>query len=863
MTQLGFIEHIVRAKKKNKLIILCGAGVSIAATKNATCASWAGLIQYGLDWCAANNIILQGENGLQRARHDFKDKDYISAADKLHRGLLASGEWTRFIGDTFKNLTLIDSQLIKIIKSLDTPIITTNYDTLIESAIGVPSQTWKYPLFQQCMKDIKYGVGHIHGVWTDSDSIIFNSSSYDTITANTMMQTLERSISLSHTLLLIGVGDGLGDPNVGGLLNFLNQHFFDKGILHYQLVTKQEAEDSTQKASILKKISYGETYNDLLPFMQKLSESCGCDIKIDLSIDSCKLLNAADILRTPLLPSFDKQGPTFEQLWPDLLIDVAVKNLKSFNLNLLYASDLTDQDLSSKTIAVIGPPGSGKSTLLHRMVLEEDARNNKIKFISAHDLATFSPTNLTSIDETLVIDGLDELGVSSLETVALIIESLKKPYWISCRKDFYSKKSSVKKILNAASYVFEVQPLTDEQVFDFINQFSQKTGCFDAQKIIIAWLNNNEFNKLLHTPLNLILALFIASGHSCDSDIDQPPNTKFELYDMFYNHFLRYEGKRIKLSPKDIYWINNRHISIAKNIYKSRQGYKVSIQQHRELKVNSKESVVDILLNKKNKNGKISIQFWHETYMEYLLSRDFVDTLKSKSRKKISISLAFNDDVNSFIREAFSHLSDEQRKETLKHLSTIYLESNNCREAEHALYYIGRLQMDTCPDILKQAFHNDKNILSHRAAALGAILHGEIDIETEFMKELEQSAELDLINRSVQLIYFGDVRGDLHEFKDNGCSWARTRDILFTRIADENRRSIQLRWWDLQTLRSFFKHRKDHIQIYEKNILCKLVEEYSHSSNIRDLQMAHVVSEILKFHYHLGEAYPGHQDVYL
>jgi hypothetical protein len=129
------------------------------------------------------------------------------------------------------------------------------------------------------------------------------------------------------------------------------------------------------------------------------------------------------------------------------------------------------------------------------------------------------------------------------------------------------------------------------------------------------------------------------------------------------------------------------------------------------------------------------------------------------------------------------------------------------RTREQLLYYIGRLPLDGCPPILREAFASEVSPPLRRSAALGAILHGELAIEDRYMELLEDPAE-GLMNRSIQMVYFGDVYADLHTFTESGENWSKTRAAIYRRLRGNSIRDIRLRRWDLRTLHSFYETRE-------------------------------------------------------
>ena len=255
--------------------------------------------------------------------------------------------------------------------------------------------------------------------------------------------------------------------------------------------------------------------------------------------------------------------------------------------------------------------------------------------------------------------------------------------------------------------------------------------------------------------------------------------------------------------------------------------------------------VVEMLLKRERRDRGIIRRFIHDTYMEYLLAEQLLDQLQGLSEVGISLDVAFNDDVNAFVRDGLSVLPLEEREGSLQRLEKVYREAHGDREREHALYYVGRLDLPYCPDVLISAFRSDPSPLSRRAAALGAILHGHNDVEEKYLTLVAESAQEDLLNRSVQLVYFGDGRGELHDFIDRGGAWSRTRKALFARLSRSDIRSKRLRWWDLQTAFSLFQDRASRLSDTEQQLMQEIFEAHSDGSSARDLAIAGLARRLM------------------
>jgi hypothetical protein len=849
MSHEGLLDGIAQAVVDRALVVICGAGTSLAASGAHPHAGWSGLVEHALAWCEAHGVVFEGRDGLHRAREDLRAGDLISAADKAQRALEHAGQWSSFLIATFRSLPLRDPTLLLELAALGAPIATTNYDTLIEAALGGASSiSWRSASFGLALRQRDVGIAHLHGVWTEPDTVIFGSGAYGGHGAVESVQALEVALGVRASMLFVGVGAGADDPNLGRLLRFVDDRFRDTGLTHYRLMTA-EAAARVPPRSIVKPVVFGaDPRRDLLPFVRRLVDRCGRPVRgPDRRAPVAQDLE--ELLAAPLLRRFDELGPTLRDLWPDLLVDVRVKSLRALEQRDMALSAWLRSDLVPRRMVVVGGPGAGKSTVLRQLVLREwDTVLPPREFFTAHELARAGAIDATS-GSILVIDGLDELGDEALAHLSRLLAAVPdRRIWMSCRTDFFGRESPVKRLLDGVEQVFEVQPLTADDVDSFVAGYVARTGTTEAGEVLSRWRQTSAFADLLRVPLNLMLAVSLASGRRSGGGGQRgtPPTTRFELYREFYAHWLAYESDRASLRPADGRWLQERHTAIARAVYRRRQGFDQRAVSVSSLGTSARAGVLLSLLRTAQVAGRLVVdRFGHDTYMEYLLAAEVVDRLSGQRTGGLRLDVAFNDDVNAFIREAVSSLSAAERQVMLRRLSTLYETSSDPREREHTLYYIGRLDLGYCPEILVRAYRTDENARSRRAAALGAILHGEGAVEAEFLGQLDASDEEQLLNRSIQLVYFGDAFGDLHDFRDHGGPWTRNRTAVFERLGLDDRRSERLRWWDLLTLRSFFVSRDERPAEPERQVLRRVRDQHAGASE-RDRSIRSIVDGLLR-----------------
>ena len=178
------LEDLQKEIADNRGVIVVGAGVSIHATGNATCASWTGLQHNGADYCAALNPRLKGD-WLKRLGQEIDSDDMddlLSAAYKITAKLGGStgGEYRNWLKKSVGSLQLKSRGLIEALRDLGVPIATTNYDGLLEEVTGLEAVTWRdHARVQNFLQGRERAVLHLHGYYRQPESAMLGIKSYE------------------------------------------------------------------------------------------------------------------------------------------------------------------------------------------------------------------------------------------------------------------------------------------------------------------------------------------------------------------------------------------------------------------------------------------------------------------------------------------------------------------------------------------------------------------------------------------------------------------------------------------------------------------------------------------------------------
>jgi tetratricopeptide (TPR) repeat protein len=261
---------------KGHVLVVVGTGVSLAATDGESVASWQGLLKDGVERCQALQGLSDSVADALRADIDSGSlKRLLSAASKIRRvlGTPDESEVRIWLRDTVGMLSVKHREVLEAIRALDLPIATTNYDDLLEEVTGWKTVTWlEGDRVIRAIQGEETAVVHLHGHWAALDSVILDRASYDRIREHDLAQTVLRGLRTFKTLLFVGCGDGLSDPNFGALLEWAREVFRGMEGRHYRLCREDEVKKlkGLHRKDHIVPLSYGPKHEDLAGFLETL-----------------------------------------------------------------------------------------------------------------------------------------------------------------------------------------------------------------------------------------------------------------------------------------------------------------------------------------------------------------------------------------------------------------------------------------------------------------------------------------------------------------------------------------------------------------------------------------------------------------
>lgn len=271
------MEDLREDLARGEVLVVVGTGVSIQATGNAACAEWNGLILDGIEHAAGTGLLTKSAANALRSRLKKKSvEERLGVAQKVSEALGApNGEFRRWVRESVGELEVKDAAILDAVHALGAPIATTNYDGLLTRRRGIQHVPWTdVPAAQEILRRRREAVLHLHGCFDHPDSVILGTRSYQTLLASHGAQAVQQAITASRTLLFIGCGDGLSDPNFGALLEWSAAAFGTAIFRHYCLCLKKERKALQKRRPAGERlfyVEYGDKYEDLAPFLHKLA----------------------------------------------------------------------------------------------------------------------------------------------------------------------------------------------------------------------------------------------------------------------------------------------------------------------------------------------------------------------------------------------------------------------------------------------------------------------------------------------------------------------------------------------------------------------------------------------------------------
>jgi hypothetical protein len=295
------------------MVVVVGSGVSVAACGNQEVdghkvATWSGLLEHGVDRLIAIGAADEDEEGvlLRGLIRSGKPDLMVNAAETITARLQGRSEGTfrGWLEKTIGALQLQDITLLQQIATLPGLVATLNYDHLLEKVTGRSAITWQEAnAVQEALRGSREAILHLHGEYQTPESVVLGLASYNKVKDDPHARATLQSIALSKTLLFVGCGDTVLDPNFQQLITWGKEALQDV-VPRHRLLCRASALSAFQQkladAPWLEPIAYGDDYAELGPFLRSLVP--------DGAAAAGAMASAPGRLRSAQAPSLDLSG---------------------------------------------------------------------------------------------------------------------------------------------------------------------------------------------------------------------------------------------------------------------------------------------------------------------------------------------------------------------------------------------------------------------------------------------------------------------------------------------------------------------------------------------------------------------------
>ena len=264
--------------RRERVLVVTGTGVSCASDTSSPVASWPGMLKHGVEhcrnWC---NLSDQWTNLTLSLIAEEKALSYIQSATRIQEALCSSrsglfGDW---LNESIGGLTVRNRQVIDALHDWGVRIATLNYDRLLEDVTQRIPITWaQRDLALRMLRGDADGILHLHGFFQQPETVVFDYRSYDKIRNDAAVQDRIRACFTMGTVVFVGCGLTIDDPNIEGLWEFCRNTHEDSHHSHYHLARRSDLAALGERYAGLPVVAipYGDTHADLGPFLRSVSD---------------------------------------------------------------------------------------------------------------------------------------------------------------------------------------------------------------------------------------------------------------------------------------------------------------------------------------------------------------------------------------------------------------------------------------------------------------------------------------------------------------------------------------------------------------------------------------------------------------
>lgn len=377
-----------QAVSESNVAFMVGTGVSAFTTNGAPTATWYGLIKDGANRAVDLNPSLN-TRWMTAVKSTLEADMAVAAAGMVAQALKALGEKTfaDWLQESVGALQVRNSEVAEALLGYPFPILTTNYDTLLEEVGDRASTNWTDPgPFHNSLTRETKAIAHLHGIWSKPDSVVLTEADYQRVLSSESTQYITRALSTLKSIVYVGFGAGMDDPNFSALRAWRQQVFPNSGTTHYRLCRAGEEhalriEHSNENVT---PVVYGEAYDDLASFLREHSPKRDQLVINDAGLARDVIEDARVQLRESMMNEsvlMEAGAADFESrdlILPPVFLPMPHSNFVQAQMGGGEQGKVAHIDGSSEVRAhdffvVVGDEGSGLTTALKWLAAESSA----------------------------------------------------------------------------------------------------------------------------------------------------------------------------------------------------------------------------------------------------------------------------------------------------------------------------------------------------------------------------------------------------------------------------------------------------------------------------------------------------------
>jgi hypothetical protein len=217
---------------------------------------------------AANHRTAQAYGSLG---HDDPDS-LLDAANIMTSQMRENRQFPTWLESVFGSLysEIRHPTVLEVLQALHkrgVTLLTTNHDDILEKTCNLRhiGRSNRDEILKFKRGDLD-GVFHIHGSYHDPHEVVLGTTDYYQVTQSDEVQNLLKTFLEFNTILFVGCGSGLEDPNFSALLKWASERQENISNRHCLLVR----DGDSLNHRLLTRVKYGPEYEDLAPYLKQL-----------------------------------------------------------------------------------------------------------------------------------------------------------------------------------------------------------------------------------------------------------------------------------------------------------------------------------------------------------------------------------------------------------------------------------------------------------------------------------------------------------------------------------------------------------------------------------------------------------------